>query len=103
MGKADIRKRVEEIGELLDLRHHLSEGVSELSPHLKQLVSLGRGLVRKDVSAVLFDEPLTAVSPRLKSTLRKKLKEIHAELELSFFVCHSRSNRVPLLLPKKLL
>ena len=92
MGALDIRKRVEEIGELLDLKSHLKEGVRELSPHLKQLVSLGRGLVRKDVSAVLFDEPLTAVSPQLKSSLRKKLKEIHAELELSFlYVTHDQT------------
>ena len=92
MGPVEIRKRVEEIGELLELTYHFKEGAKELSPHLKQLVSLGRGLVRKDVSAVLFDEPLTAVSPRLKSFLRKKLKEIHAELELSFlYVTHDQT------------
>ncbi len=92
MGPVEMRKRVEEMGELLELSEHFKEGAKELSPHLKQLVSLGRGLVRKDVSAVLFDEPLTAVSPRLKSFLRKKLKEIHAELELSFlYVTHDQT------------
>ena len=92
MGAVEIKKRVEEMGELLELSDHFKEGAKELSPHIKQLVSLGRGLVRKDVSAVLFDEPLTAVSPRLKSFLRKKLKEIHAELELSFlYVTHDQT------------
>ena len=41
----------------------------------KQKISLGRGLVREDVSAVLFDEPLTVIDPHLKWQLRRKLEQ----------------------------
>ena len=41
-----------------------------LSADQKQKISLGRGLVRSDVAAVLFDEPLTVIDPHLKWQLR---------------------------------
>ena len=47
----------------------------------KQLISLGRGLVREDVAAVLMDEPLTVIDPDLKFRLRRKLKEINEEFK----------------------
>ena len=43
----------------------------------KQLISLGRGLVREDVAAILMDEPLTVIDPDLKFRLRRRLKEIN--------------------------
>jgi glycerol transport system ATP-binding protein len=56
-----------------------------------QKISLGRGLVRPDVAAVLFDEPLTVIDPHLKWLLRRKLKEIHHELKLSLiYVTHDQ-------------
>ena len=45
--------------------------------------SLGRGLVREDVAAVLFDEPRRWIDPHLKWQLRRKLKQIHHELKLA--------------------
>ncbi len=57
----------------------------------KQKISLGRGLVREDVSAVLFDEPLTVIDPHLKWQLRRKLKQIHQELALTLiYVTHDQ-------------
>ena len=43
----------------------------QLSADAKQKISLGRGLVRKDVAAILFDEPLTVIDPELKWMLRR--------------------------------
>jgi glycerol transport system ATP-binding protein len=52
---------------------------------------MGRGLVRPDVAAVLFDEPLTTIDQHLKWTLRRKLKQIHAQLKLSLiYVTHDQ-------------
>ena len=48
-----------------------------MSADQKQLISLGRGLVRDDVSAVLLDEPLTVIDPQMKFALRRKLREIN--------------------------
>ncbi|MGN6456208.1 MAG: ABC transporter ATP-binding protein, partial [Achromobacter mucicolens] len=58
----------------------------------KQKISLGRGLVRSDVSAILFDEPLTVIDPQLKWELRRKLKEIHHEFKLTLiYVTHDQT------------
>jgi glycerol transport system ATP-binding protein len=47
--------------------------------------------VREDVSAVLFDEPLTVIDPHLKWQLRRKLKQIHRELKLTLiYVTHDQ-------------
>ncbi|MBE7369566.1 ABC transporter ATP-binding protein [Ramlibacter pallidus] len=86
-----IRRRVAEIAEMLDLSGDLDRRASGLSADAKQKISLGRGLVRPDVSAVLFDEPLTVIDPHLKWQLRRKLKQIHQELKLTLvYVTHDQ-------------
>ncbi|MGB5987002.1 MAG: ABC transporter ATP-binding protein, partial [Desulfobacterales bacterium] len=56
-----------------------------------QKISLGRGLVRSDVAAILFDEPLTVIDPHLKWHLRRKLKEVHDQLKLTLvYVTHDQ-------------
>ncbi len=89
--QADIDKRVAQIAEILELSGELKHRASGLTPDAKQKISLGRGLVRPDVAAVLFDEPLTVIDPHLKWLLRRKLKEIHHELKLSLiYVTHDQ-------------
>ena len=69
----------------------LNQRAAGLSADAKQKISLGRGLVRPDVSAVLFDEPLTVIDPHLKWQLRRKLKQIHSELKLTLiYVTHDQ-------------
>jgi glycerol transport system ATP-binding protein len=90
-GAAETRKRVEEIAEILELTGDLRNRASGLSADAKQKISMGRGLVRPDVAAVLFDEPLTTIDQHLKWTLRRKLKQIHAQLKLSLiYVTHDQ-------------
>jgi glycerol transport system ATP-binding protein len=90
--KARIRSRVGEIAELLDLGGKLRSGVGGLTADQKQLISLGRGLVRDDVSAVLLDEPLTVIDPQLRLHLRRKLKEIHGRFNLTLlYVTHDQN------------
>ena len=63
-----------------------------LTADAKQKISLGRGLVRADVSAVLFDEPLTVIDPALKWELRSKLKAVHRALDLlMIYVTHDQT------------
>ena len=86
-----IKKRVGEIAEMLDMSSQLNQRASGLAADAKQKISLGRGLVRPDVSAVLFDEPLTVIDPHLKWQLRRKLKQIHRELKLTLiYVTHDQ-------------
>jgi len=86
-----IGKRVGEIAEMLELSGQLDQRAAGLAADAKQKISLGRGLVRSDVSAVLFDEPLTVIDPHLKWQLRRKLKQIHHELKLTLiYVTHDQ-------------
>jgi glycerol transport system ATP-binding protein len=91
MPKAQIDKRVGEIAEMLEMSGQLNQRAAGLAADAKQKISLGRGLVRPDVSAVLFDEPLTVIDPHLKWQLRRKLKQIHHELKLTLiYVTHDQ-------------
>ncbi|OYT88876.1 MAG: ABC transporter ATP-binding protein [Burkholderiales bacterium PBB6] len=88
---AQISQRVGQIAEMLEMSHQLDMRAAGLSADQKQKISLGRGLVRPDVAAVLFDEPLTVIDPHLKWQLRRKLKQIHHELKLTLiYVTHDQ-------------
>ncbi|MEX5341665.1 ABC transporter ATP-binding protein [Pseudomonas sp. I2] len=86
-----VRARVEEIAEVLELAGMLGKKARNLSADEKQKVSMGRGLVRDDVSAILFDEPLTVIDPHLKWKLRRKLKQIHEQFNITMiYVTHDQ-------------
>ena len=88
---ARIKARVGQVAEMLELSGQLNQRAANLAADAKQKISLGRGLVREDVSAVLFDEPLTVIDPHLKWQLRRKLKQIHRELKLTLiYVTHDQ-------------
>src|SRR6516165_7244508 len=90
--KTEIDVRVEQIAHLLDLAPYLNRKATRLTADAKQKISLGRGLVRSDVAAVLFDEPLTVIDPELKWQLRSKLKALHRELDLTMiYVTHDQT------------
>ncbi|MGL5115133.1 MAG: ABC transporter ATP-binding protein [Beijerinckiaceae bacterium] len=92
MKGAALDARVEEIAKLLDLTHDLSRKARGLTADSKQKISLGRGLVRPDVAAILFDEPLTVIDPHLKWELRSKLKEIHKKFDTTMiYVTHDQT------------
>jgi glycerol transport system ATP-binding protein len=90
--RAEIDARVKQIADLLDLTPNLGRKATRLTADAKQKISLGRGLVRSDVAAVLFDEPLTVIDPELKWQLRSKLKALHRELDLTMiYVTHDQT------------
>lgn len=72
--KPRIDERVGEIAELLGLTSRLGRSARRLTADEKQLISLGRGLVRNDVAALLMDEPLTVIDPQMKFDLRRRIK-----------------------------
>jgi glycerol transport system ATP-binding protein len=86
-----IRKRVDDVADMLDLSSVLNKKAAGLTADAKQKISLGRGLVRSDVAAILFDEPLTVIDPHLKWQLRRKLKEIHEHAKMTMiYVTHDQ-------------
>lgn len=87
-----ITKRVVEVAELLGLSEQLPRKSASLSAGARQLVSLGRGLVRTNVNAILFDEPLTVIDPQEKWHLRTRLKQLHRQFELTMvYVTHDQT------------
>ena len=86
-----IKARVHEIAEVLEIQDKLYKKAKNLTADEKQKVSMGRGLVREDVSAILFDEPLTVIDPQLKWKLRRKLKQIHEQFDITMvYVTHDQ-------------
>ncbi len=89
--ESQVRQRVTEIAAMLDLGDRLEQRASGLTADGKQKISLGRGLVRSDVNAILFDEPLTVIDPHLKWQLRSKLKELHQQIGVTMiYVTHDQ-------------
>ncbi len=89
--KDEIHRRVLEVAEMLELSEFLDKRAQGLAADAKQKISLGRGLVRSDVAAILFDEPLTVIDPHLKWQLRRKLKQVHEQLNRTLiYVTHDQ-------------
>jgi len=87
-----IARKVAEIADVLDLGRELRRPARALTAAEKQLISLGRGLVREDVTALLMDEPLTVIDPQFKFFLRRKLREIIERFRLTVvYVTHDQN------------
>ncbi|MFT6559069.1 ABC transporter ATP-binding protein [Sneathiella sp.] len=92
VAKDEVSRRVAEMIEILDLGDKANRRAEGLTADDKQKISLGRGLVRYDVNAILFDEPLTVIDPHMKWQLRTKLKELHRQFEHTMiYVTHDQT------------
>jgi glycerol transport system ATP-binding protein len=90
--KQQIEARVAEVLKLLGMTDRAGQRAHSLSADDKQKISLGRGLVRTDVNAILFDEPLTVIDPHLKWQLRTELKKIHQQFQHTMiYVTHDQT------------
>ena len=90
--KEKIDERVKSVSDTLNLSSFLNSPARKLTADQKQLISLGRGLVREDVAAVLMDEPLTVIDPDLKFRLRRNLKEINEQYKTTLvYVTHDQN------------
>ncbi|HHO76425.1 MAG TPA: ABC transporter ATP-binding protein [Deltaproteobacteria bacterium] len=87
----EIDRRVKEIAGILEIEDLLELPAGNLIPADKQKVSLGRGIIRPDTAAVLLDEPLTVIDPKLQWTLRRKLKQVQRQLGITMvYVTHDQ-------------
>lgn len=92
MEKDFVSERVQRIAEMIGLEAELHKKARGLTTDLKQKISLGRGMVRDDVNAILFDEPLTVIDPHLKWELRTQLKSLHQEFgHTMIYVTHDQT------------
>ncbi|TNM61728.1 ABC transporter ATP-binding protein [Aliirhizobium smilacinae] len=90
--EAEVEKRVNEILEMTDLAGMAKRRAQRLTADQKQKISLGRGLVRANVNAILFDEPLTVIDPHMKWVLRSQLKRLHRQSRFTMvYVTHDQT------------
>ena len=90
--KKEIEPRVIELARMLDLEKNLHTKAQHLTADAKQKISLGRGLIRQSVNAILFDEPLTVIDPQLKWELRSQLKHLHKQFGFTMiYVTHDQT------------
>lgn len=87
-----VAERVHEIARMIGVEEMLHRKARGLTADAKQKISLGRGMVRKDVNALLFDEPLTVIDPHLKWELRTQLKKLHHDFgHTMIYVTHDQT------------
>jgi multiple sugar transport system ATP-binding protein len=73
--ESEIRKRVNEMAEVLQMSATLDRKPGFLSGGQRQRVALGRGLIR-DADLYLLDEPISHLDARLRIQMRAELKNI---------------------------
>ncbi len=83
VGKAEIRRRVAEALETVQLPHLAKRKPAQLSGGQQQRVALARALVNRP-RALLLDEPLGALDLRLRRQLQVELKRIQQEVGITF-------------------
>jgi len=87
-----IKARVQQIAAMIGMEDSLNKKARGLTADAKQKISLGRGMVREDVNALLFDEPLTVIDPHMKWELRTQLKSLHHEFgHTMIYVTHDQT------------
>jgi len=92
VAEADVDRKVREIIAMIDLESWSNKKARGLTADQKQKISLGRGLVRSDVNAILFDEPLTVIDPHMKWQLRSQLKQLHRRFGYTMiYVTHDQT------------
>jgi multiple sugar transport system ATP-binding protein len=90
MDESFIRRRVQQVAELLHIEQKLENRATALSGGEMQRVAIGRALVREP-AVYLMDEPLSSLDAKLRAELRLELKRIQRELGTTIlYVTHDQ-------------
>jgi len=92
LAAGERRQRAEDVAARLGISGVLERRPASLTLVEKQLVAIGKALMRPDVSLVLLDEPLTAAEPEHKWRLRQTLRALQADLGATMiYVTHDQT------------
>lgn len=88
--RAEIRKRIQEVAELLRIEHLLNSPVSGLAGGDRQRVALGRAIIRRP-KAFLMDEPMGTLDAEFREIMRKDLRKLHDRINATtIYVTHDQ-------------
>ena len=88
--KEEVTRRVRAAAEMLELTEYLERKPKDLSGGQRQRVAMGRAIVR-DAYCFLFDEPLSNLDAKLRSTMRTELAILHKRLDRTMvYVTHDQ-------------
>src|SRR5699024_767852 len=89
--KAEIRKRVEDAAEILDLSEYLDRKPKALSGGQRQRVAMGRAIVRSP-QVFLMDEPLSNLDAKLRVSTRTQIASLQRRLGVTtVYVTHDQT------------
>jgi multiple sugar transport system ATP-binding protein len=88
--KAEIKSRVANAADILELTPLLDRYPRQLSGGQRQRVAMGRAIVR-DPKVFLFDEPLSNLDAKLRVQMRTEIKRLHQRLKATtVYVTHDQ-------------
>ncbi len=91
-----IHKKVLAAAEILDLTAQLNKKPSQLSGGQRQRVAMGRAIVRNP-KVFLFDEPLSNLDAKLRSSTRREILLLHKRLKATIlYVTHDQTEALTL-------
>jgi multiple sugar transport system ATP-binding protein len=86
----EVRRRVNEAADLLELQEHLERKPANLSGGQRQRVAMGRAIVRQ-ADAFLFDEPLSNLDAKLRAQMRTEIARLQRRLGVTtVYVTHDQ-------------
>jgi len=90
MPRADVKRKVEEVANILGISSILDQGVGGLSGGDRQRVALGRAIVREP-KAFLMDEPLGALDAEFREHMAEELRALHNRMgATTVYVTHDQ-------------
>jgi len=88
--KKEIRRRVEDVLQLVGLTHHIHSYPARISGGEQQRVALARALVLEP-KVLLLDEPLSNLDAKLRVRVREDIREIQQRIGITtVFVTHDQ-------------
>jgi multiple sugar transport system ATP-binding protein len=92
----EVRQRVNEAAEVLELHEHLERKPANLSGGQRQRVAMGRAIVRQ-AEAFLFDEPLSNLDAKLRGQMRTEISRLQRRLGITtVYVTHDQTEAMTL-------